>query len=60
MRQFSIFFPLPGKGLIFIDTDIGFKTVATTKCVFNRAEKNKFQTRTESEVSQSLKNTDRQ
>ena len=51
LRQFSI--PPPphsGKGLIFIDTDTGFKTLATTKYVFFRAEKNKFQTRTESEV----------
>lgn len=53
------YFPPPArKGLIFIDTDTGFKTLATTKCVFVRAEKNKFQTRTEPEVPQSSKGSE--
>lgn len=53
MSQFSI--PAsPGKDL-FVDTDIGFKTLATTKRAFVRAEKNKVQTRTEPEVPQTLK-----
>lgn len=54
---FFLFFSL-GKGLIFIDTDTGFKTLASTKWVFIRVEKNKSQTRAECGVLQRLKTSD--
>lgn len=52
-----LFFSL-GKGLLFIDTDTGFETPATTKRVFIRAEKNKSQKKAECGVLQRLKTSD--
>lgn len=44
------FFLSPGKGLVFIDTDTGFKALVTTKWVFIRIKKNKFWTKAEPEI----------